>query len=85
MCLAIPMRIIELTGGDVAEKRLSGATAIVDAGGIRKEVHLDLLGFKPAVGDYLIVHAGFAIQVLSKDAALENLILFRQMARGVGG
>jgi len=68
MCIAIPMRLIEKKG----EK------GIVEIGGVRREVGLQLIQ-NVRVGDYLIVHAGFAIQVLDEKEALETLALFKEM------
>ncbi len=81
MCLAIPMRVVETRSvfGDLAEPQV----AVVDADGIRKEVRLDLADRIPQTGDYVIVHAGFAIRTLSEDEALANLELMRQMGEGL--
>lgn len=68
MCIAIPMRLIEKKG----EK------GIVEIGGVRREVGLQLIQ-NVRVGEYLIVHAGFAIQVLDEKEALETLALFKEM------
>jgi hydrogenase expression/formation protein HypC len=68
MCLGIPMRIIETDGAD----------AIVESGGIRKSIRLDLLeGIEK--GDYVLVHAGYAIEKLDRAEALETLDLIRQV------
>jgi hydrogenase expression/formation protein HypC len=65
MCLAIPMRITEL----------DGATARVEAGGLSYAANVSLLpGI--AAGDYVLVHAGFAIQKLDREDAEERLRLF---------
>lgn len=62
MCLAVPGKVLE-----VEEK-----TALVDFGGLRREVRLDLLeGARK--GDYVIVHAGYAIQVLDQAEAERTL------------
>jgi hydrogenase expression/formation protein HypC len=68
MCLGIPGRIIRF-GRD--------CSAEVDFGGINRGVQLDLLK-DVKVGDYVIVHAGFAIQKLSKKDALETLKIIRE-------
>jgi len=68
MCLGIPMRIIEIRGAD----------AVVESGGIRKGIRLDLLeGVE--TGDYVLVHAGYAIEKLDRAEALETLDLIRQV------
>ena len=65
MCLAIPTRVIDIT-----ENR----TATIDLAGVRRQVALDLLP-DAEVGDYVIVHAGFAIQRLDEAEALKTLTL----------
>jgi hydrogenase expression/formation protein HypC len=81
MCLAIPMRVIEIIDDPTG---LFGAqSALVDADGISREVRLDLVDRPPKPGDYLIVHAGFAVNTLSEEDALYNLELMREMAEGV--
>jgi len=74
MCLAVPMKVVEV----------SGARGVVDLGGVRKEVGLDLLE-DVAVGDYVIVHAGYAIEKLKPDEAQKTLDLFRELEGGAGG
>ena len=70
MCLALPARIVE---------RLDGDQALVDLAGVRKPVSLALVG-EAQVGDYVIVHVGFAIGLLDPDEAQRTLELFREMA-----
>ena len=53
---------------------------IVDIGGVRREVGLSLIK-DVKVGDYVIVHAGFAIQKLDEKDALETLELFAEMEK----
>jgi len=69
MCLAIP--------GMVIEKK--GKKAVIDYGGIKREADISLVDVKE--GDYVIVHAGFAIQVLSKEDAEETLRIFQELAK----
>jgi hydrogenase expression/formation protein HypC len=68
MCLAIPMKIISRTG-DAGE---------VDAGGMRYQASFRLLPDAVA-GDYVIIHAGFAIQKLDVEDAEESIRLFHEM------
>ena len=72
MCLAVPGRVIEITERDGTRM------ATVDFGGITKEVCLEYVP-ELQVGEYTIVHVGFALQRLDEQAALETLELFRQM------
>jgi len=78
MCLAIPMQVIAVKGG--SDSLLDPEIAVVDADGIQKEIRLDLVDRIPEIGDYLIIHAGFAIHTLSEEEALTNLQLMREMA-----
>jgi hydrogenase expression/formation protein HypC len=57
----------------------------VDEAGVRKEVRLDIVDRWPVVGDYLIVHAGFAIHTLDAAEAETNLKLLQEMAAHVAG
>ncbi len=72
MCLAVPGKVLEIWDKD--ETRM----ASVDFGGVVKEV---CLAFVPDinVGEYTIVHVGFALQRLDEESALETLALFKQM------
>lgn len=67
MCLAVPGEI----------KSVEGHTATVDFGGVKRTANLSLVDAK--VGDYVIVHAGYAIQVLDKEEAEKTLDIFREM------
>ncbi|NMG42688.1 HypC/HybG/HupF family hydrogenase formation chaperone [Aromatoleum toluvorans] len=68
MCLAIPARIVELLPGDACR---------VDLGGVRKEISLALVD-GAEVGDYVIVHVGFALAKLDQDEAEQTLALFAE-------
>ena len=70
MCLAIPMKITELGEGCMAH---------VSAMGAERDVALDLTP-QAAVGDYVLVHAGFAIEVVDEQYAIETLELIKDMA-----
>lgn len=62
MCLAVPAKVL----------KIKGDKATVDfGGGVSREVNVALV--EPKVGDYVIVHAGFAIEVLDEDDAKETL------------
>lgn len=70
MCLAIPGKILEI------DKKKEYAT--IDYGdGTKRKANVTLVDVK--VGDYVLVHAGFAIQVLDEKEAHETLDLFREM------
>jgi hydrogenase expression/formation protein HypC len=71
MCLAIPMKVCAVEEG----------SATVEQDGVRLQVGTMLLSEPLNVGDYVIVHAGFALQRLDEEAAQETLELFAQMAQ----
>jgi len=75
------MQVIKLKGG--SDTLLDPQIAIVETDGIQKEIRLDLVDREPVIGDYLIIHAGFAITCLDKRDAEENLSLMREMAAGM--
>ncbi len=69
MCLAIPAKIVALKDN----------MATVDMDGTRREASLLLLE-NPALGDYVIIHAGFAIHKIDEAEAMESLRVLRQLA-----
>lgn len=69
MCLAIPVRVVELLPDDMAR---------VDAGGVRKEISLALVE-DIEEGDYVILHVGYALQKLDPEEAQKTLELFARM------
>ena len=68
MCLAVPMRIVSIDGG----------VATIEAGGITQRAGLMLVP-EAVVGDFVLVHAGFAITVLDADEAAERERLFAEL------
>ena len=78
MCLAVPMRVVRVSGSE--DDFSSTQLAVVEAQGIEKEVRLDLVDRWPKNGDYLIIHAGFAIHTLDEKEAEINLKLLQEMA-----
>ncbi|MBW2024141.1 MAG: HypC/HybG/HupF family hydrogenase formation chaperone, partial [Deltaproteobacteria bacterium] len=69
MCLAIPAKIIEINDG----------MGTIDMDGTQREVSLLLLN-DAKVGDYVIVHAGFAIHKIDEAEAMESLKVLKEMA-----
>ena len=78
MCLAIPMKVTKIEGDP--DDFTTNQIATVDADGISKEVRLDIVDHWPEVGDYVIIHAGFAIHSLVEEEALKNIALLRELA-----
>ena len=70
MCLAIPAKIVELGEND---------SATVELGNVKKTIQMGLIE-DPKVGEYVIIHAGFALSRLDEDEALKTLELFNEVA-----
>jgi hydrogenase expression/formation protein HypC len=71
MCLAIPAKVVQ---------KLENDQALVEVGGVRNQISLMLVE-DVTVGDYVIVHVGFAIARLNADEAEKSLALFDEIAR----
>lgn len=71
MCLAIPALVVELLPDDMARIELDGMC---------KEISLALTE-NVAVGDYVIVHVGYALQKLDPQEAAETLVLFAELGK----
>lgn len=69
MCLAIPVRVVEV---------LTNQQAVIDLSGVRKKISTALLD-AVQVGDYVILHVGYAIGKLDTDEALRTLALFGEL------
>lgn len=67
MCLAVPMKVVEIEEG----------TAICEVDGVRREGSLMMLD-DVAVGDYVLLHAGFAIEKIDPEEAQKTLDIFRE-------
>ncbi len=73
MCLAIPAKVL----------KVQGAKATVDFGdGTLREVNVSLVD--ASVGEFIIVHAGFAIEVIDQDEAEKTLAVWRELLRRDG-
>jgi hydrogenase expression/formation protein HypC len=68
MCLAVPMQITSI----------EGETMIAEIDGVRREASLMMLNEEVQVGDYVLIHAGFAISRLDEEEALETLAIMRE-------
>ena len=67
MCVGVPMQVISRDGDSI----------IAEIDGVQREASLMLIADEVGVGDYVIVHAGFAISLLDEDEARETLELMR--------
>jgi hydrogenase expression/formation protein HypC len=70
MCIGFPGKILSI---DEANQ------ALIDIGGIKREVSLDIMDEPVAVGDYVITHAGFAIHKVDEAQAIESLELLKEI------
>jgi hydrogenase expression/formation protein HypC len=68
MCVAVPAEVIEIRDGNIG---------LVDFGELRQEVRLDLVDVQ--VGEFVLVHVGFAIQRLSREEGLETREIFKEV------
>jgi len=68
MCIAVPMKLI----------KINGVTGIAELGNLQREIGL-LLVENVNIGDYVIVHAGYAIQKLDEEEALETLRILNNL------
>ena len=75
MCLAIPARVVEL---------LPNLRAIVDLGGVRKDISIDLVD-DAQVDDYVIIHVGYALGKIDPEEAQRTLDLFAELSASEAG
>lgn len=69
MCVAAPMKVIEVEGDKIR----------AELGGITKDARLDIVDERPEVGDYVIIHAGFALHRIDPEDARITLELWKEM------
>ena len=74
MCLAVPLKLIEINGRD----------AVGEALGMKRALRLDFIP-EPKLGDYVIVHAGFAIERLPEAQALEDIGAWSEVENAIQG
>lgn len=72
MCLAMPMKI----------KTVDGNTAICEAGGLTQSIRIDFVE-NASPGDYVMVHAGFAIEKMTENEAKENLDFLEEIKNAI--
>ncbi|MGI5976892.1 MAG: HypC/HybG/HupF family hydrogenase formation chaperone [Candidatus Limivicinus sp.] len=74
MCLAIPLKIVEIDGNK----------AVGEAMGMRRDMRVDFIP-EPKIGDYVIVHAGFAIERLPEKQAQDDLEAWKEVDDALKG
>ncbi|MBZ7981900.1 HypC/HybG/HupF family hydrogenase formation chaperone [Campylobacter sp. RM12640] len=75
MCLSIPSKVLSVDENNFA---------MVDTLGIKRGVSLDLIPEQVNVGDFVLIHVGFAMQKIDEAAAKESLELYKQIADEIG-
>lgn len=70
MCLAVPARVLELRDNQMA---------LVDLNGTQREISLMVLDGDAAVGDFVLIHVGYAIEVIDEDEAQRTLQMFEEL------
>ncbi|MDR2151732.1 MAG: HypC/HybG/HupF family hydrogenase formation chaperone [Helicobacteraceae bacterium] len=71
MCLSIPSKIVAIDDAN---------NATVETMGVLRQVSLDLVGEPVSIGDYVLIHVGFAMGKIDEQDALESLEIFKEIA-----
>ncbi len=74
MCLSIPSKVVEIDENNMAT---------VDTMGVKRQVTLDLIGEKVEVGEYILIHVGFAMNKISIEEAEESIKLYEQIVESM--
>jgi len=74
MCLSIPSKIVEIDENNYAT---------VDTMGVRRKVTLDLISEPVGIGDYVLIHVGFAMNKISKAEAEDSLAAYNEIAEAM--
>ena len=74
MCLAIPSKVVELKEQNMA---------LVDTLGVKREGSLDLLNDEVSIGDWVLLHIGYAISKIDEESARESLRLYEQILEAI--
>lgn len=70
MCLSIPSKVVHIDEDNVAT---------VDTMGIQRQVSLDLMGEEVKIGEYVLIHVGYAMSKIDENDALESLKVYREI------
>lgn len=74
MCLSIPSKVVEIDENNYAT---------VDTLGVRRQVTLDLISEPVYVGDYVLIHVGFAMNKISKEEAEDSIAAYNEIAEAM--
>lgn len=69
MCVGVPMQVISIDGDNI----------VAETDGVRRQASLMILGDEVKVGDFLIIHAGFAISRLDEEEARETIRMMKEV------
>ena len=69
MCVGVPMQVVSIDGDDI----------VAEVDGVRRSASLMMLGDEVKIGDFLIIHAGFAISKLDEEEARETIRLMKEV------
>ncbi|MHA1167750.1 MAG: HypC/HybG/HupF family hydrogenase formation chaperone [Candidatus Hodarchaeales archaeon] len=70
MCLAIPAKIIKIIDDNFV---------LADFGGVEREINIGILGEEISIGEYVLVHTGFAVSKIEEEDALETLSMWSEI------
>ncbi len=71
MCLSIPSKVVSIDK--------DRCTAIVDTIGVQREVGIDFIEKEVKVGDFVLIHIGFAMNIISQEDALESIKVYQEI------
>ncbi len=74
MCLSIPSKVVEIDENNYAT---------VDTLGVRRQVTLDLISEPVNIGDYVLIHVGFAMNKISKEEAEDSIAAYNEIAEAM--
>jgi hydrogenase expression/formation protein HypC len=72
MCLSIPSKVVSIDEHNMA---------VVDTMGVKRQVTLDLISEKVEVGEYILIHVGFAMNKINTEDALESLRIYEDIVK----
>ncbi|WP_200763106.1 HypC/HybG/HupF family hydrogenase formation chaperone [Nitrosophilus alvini] len=73
MCLSIPSQVVEINRDE--------KTAVVDTMGVKRKVGIDFIADEVKVGDYVLIHIGYAMNIIDEEYAKESLALYQEIIK----
>jgi len=71
MCLSIPSKVVEIDRDEV--------TAVVDTMGVKRKVGIDFIADEVKEGDYVLIHIGYAMNIISEEDALASIETYKEI------